>query len=346
LKKSKTGKLIILALYVDDTMIAFDRVDTDEWFADKKCISDTYPIKDLGECRWFLNMKVIRDRTKRTIMLSQEAYIDHMVDVYGLIDSGVKPTPAEKGHDVSTCLSGIGKGDDALDARESNRYRSLVGSLLYAANITRPDITFVVGRLCRHVAAPLKHHMKTANQVLRYLKGTSDLCLIFGRTPITNLPMKPVIGVFSDSDYGGDRIDGKSTSGCLVRFNGDVISWYSKKQKVVSMSTTEAEYIALSEAVKEALWYSQWVFEVCKYKTRPSMYCDNTGAISLSGNDVIHDRSKHIRLRYHHVRDEVKVQKSIKVIHVSTQDQEADILTKSLEVTLLRRACEQLLCKL
>jgi hypothetical protein len=342
LKKSRTGKLIILCLYVDDTVIAFDRVDTGEWFADKKRIGDAYPIKDMGECTWILNMKVIRDRKKRTITLSQEAYVKRTIKLYGMDASRVVSTPAVPGHDVSSCLSQDNDADP-LDMEGAEKYRSLVGSLLYAANITRPDIAFTVGRLSRHVNKPSRHHMNTAKRVLRYLQGTPDLCMVFGQTPIKNSPGTPAIEVYSDSDWAGDKNDSKSTSGCLVRFNRDVMNWYSKKQRAVALSSTESEYIALSEAVKEALWYRSWVREVLGYDTRATIYCDNIAAIYLSRNDAIHDRSKHIRIRYHHVRDEVKVQKSVELKHIHTQLQQADILTKSLGRVILERLREKLL---
>jgi hypothetical protein len=256
--------------------------------------------------------------------------------------SGIIATPAEAKHDISTCLS---KGNDAdlLDSVKSEEYRSLVGSLLYAANVTRPDIAFTVGRLCRHVSKPCKHHLNTGRRVLKYLHSTDNLCLVFGETPIKHSPLKPIIEVYSDSDYGGDIGDGKSTSGCLVRFNGDLINWYSRKQRIVAVSTTEAEYIALSEAVKEALWYRSWILEVLSQDTRAIIYCDNTAAIYLSGNDAIHDRSKHIRIRYHHVRDEVKVQKSVELIYVTTQLQQADILTKSMNRIIFEHLRNKLL---
>lgn len=336
-KKSKNNKLMILCLYVDDTTIMFDVCDAGEWNRDKKAIGEAYPIKDLGECEWILNMKITRDRTKRTITLSQKAYVDRVVAQFNMTESQPVATPSVHGQDY--WRAPYGKDPVPLEGEAAERYRSLIGALLYAANITRPDIAYTVGRLCRHTANPSELHWVAAKRVLRYLRGTSDYCLVFGQgQQVTSVTRgnEPTVDIYTDADWAGDTSDSKSTSGCLVRFNGDVINWLSKKQHSVAMSSTEAEYMALAESVKEALWYRSWIQEVFGKEIRSTIHCDNQSAIKLSDNDFIHDKSKHIRLRYHFLRDEV-AEKTVVVKYVCTAEQQADILTKSLERVIFAR---------
>ena len=177
LKQTQSDRFILLSLYVDDTIVACDTKDKSVWESDKKAIAAQYAIKDLGECEWILNMKVTRDRTNRTMTLSQEAYIERIIREFNM--ENVKPasTPAS----VSDLYLPIdGTDPQLLDKKQSIQYQSIVGALLYAANITRIDIAFIVGQLCRYSSKPCIHHMQAATHVFRYLKRTTAACLIFG----------------------------------------------------------------------------------------------------------------------------------------------------------------------
>jgi len=328
IKRSKTNELMILCLYVDDTLIVFQLSDLDEWKQDLGAIREVYPIKDLGECHWILNMKITRDWDRGTITLSQEAYVDRILTHFGMMECRPVSTPAQggnywkplpKNHELAKPLNKEGV----------ECYRSAVGALLYAANITRPDIAHTIGRLCRHTAEPNHMDWNAVKRVFRYLRGTVDHCLIFGRNP-RELHLAPDITVYADADWASDFEDSKSTSGCLVRFNGDVLNWFSKKQHSVALSTNEAEYMALAEAIKEALWYRSCIQEILSVLICPTIYCDNQSAIKLSKNDCIHDKSKHIRIRYHFIRDEA-AKKNIVIKYIPTEKQQADMLTKSLD---------------
>jgi ribonuclease HI len=316
---------MILCLYVDDTVIAFHRDDIDEWLNDKKAIATTYPIKDLGECNWILNMKVTRNRKNRTITLSQQAFIERITKQFGLSEGRAVSIPLN----TNSLWKPIDESEPIpLTKREGELYRSIVGALLYAANITRVDIAFAVGQLCRYTSNPAVHHFEAAQRVLRYVRDTAELCLTFGQH--SHYLFSPKLQAYCDADWGGDKQDGKSTSGCVIRFNGDVMNWLSKKQTSVAMSSAEAEYIAIAEAVKEVLWYRSWIIEVLNQYVCAVIICDNEAAITLTKNDTIHERSKHIRLRYHFIRDEVK-KKHIKIEWVKSAKQQADILTKAME---------------
>ena len=200
----------------------------------------------------------------------------------------------------------------------------MVLSLLYAANITRVDVCYAVAQLCRFTANPSKYHLHAAYRVLKYLSDTSNYCLVFGRK---SKDLELDIAAFTDADFAGDKTDRKSTSGTIVQFNGDTIKWSSKKQKCVALSTTEAEYIAGGESAKESLWVSSWVLEVFGVYKYSRLIGDNKSAICLMKNDTIHDRSKHIDIKYHFLRDEVE-KGHIVVEWVETTKELADILTK------------------
>jgi hypothetical protein len=337
IKCSKTDRLIIICLYVDDTVIAFTRFDLAEWTADKRSIAAEYAIKDLGECRWILNMKITRDRPNRTITLSQAAYIERIISQYGMSECRTTSNPARIG-DLYEPIDG--SVSIPLSRSRAELYQSMVGALLYAANVTRIDIAFIVGQLCRYTAAPCVHHLEAAKQVFRYLNSTILTCLIFG----SSKPKPEMISVtaYSDANWGGDKETGKSTSGCAIRFNGDIINWFSKKQKSVAQSSADSEYMALAETIKETIWFRSWIYEVLGERICCTIKCDNQAAIRLSDNDSIHDRSKHIGLRYPLVRDNVQKGR-IRIGWVGSQEQQADILTKALGTKVFIRLRDILL---
>jgi hypothetical protein len=183
--------------------------------------------------------------------------------------------------------------------------------------------------------------MQAATQVFRYLNRTTAACLIFGLHQSFN-PKSIDVTAYSDANWGSDLETGKSNSGGLIRFNGDVISWHSKRQKSVAQSSAESEYMALAETVKEVLWYRSWIYEIFDHYICCTIKCDNTAAIQLSQNDSIHSRSKHINIRYHLVRDSVKKGR-INITWVGTREQQADVLTKALGPNLFTEQCERLL---
>jgi hypothetical protein len=303
--------------------VCFNNCDEQEWYNDKKKIGDQFAIKDLGECNWILNMKLIRDRPARLIQLSQQAYVEKMVKTFGT--NGLDQVKVPGTDDLT--IPPIGQGDIILDTTQHNLYQALVGSLLYAANITRIDVCYAVSQLCRFTSKPSLHHLQAAYRVLKYLNDTSNLCLEFGSAPNTGEELN--ITAYSDADFAGDKIERKSTSGSVIKFNGDIIKWVSKKQKSVATSTMESEYYAVSETTKEILWALNWIKEVFELQQIAKLYCDNKAAIQYSKNDSAHDRSKHIDIRYHFVRDEIKKGRII-VNWIETSKQLADILTKAL----------------
>ena len=202
-------------------------------------------------------------------------------------------------------------------------FRGMIGSLLYLT-ASRPDIMFSVCLCARYQAAPKESHLIAVKRIFRYLHGTTDLRLFYPKN--TNLEL---IG-YSDTDYAGCKTDRKSISGTCQFLGYSLVSWFSKKQNSVALSTTEAEYIAAGCCCAQILWMKQTLKDFDLIFNRTPIMCDNTSAINLSKNPVNHSRTKHIEVRHHFLRDHV-TKNNIKLEFISTSDQLANILTKPLD---------------
>ena len=201
-------------------------------------------------------------------------------------------------------------------------YQMAVGSLLYAAQATRPDIAYAVGALSKFNTNPGKEHWSALKRVLRYLRGTTHYSIVYQKSTILN------IHGYADADFADDMDDGRSVSGYIFKLADAAISWSSKKQQTVARSTTEAEYMALAHATQEALWL-RTVKEELQLGSDPiSIFCDNKSAIDLTKNSMYHARTKHIDIQHHFVREAVK-NKQIVISKISTDEMVADSLTKA-----------------
>jgi hypothetical protein len=204
----------------------------------------------------------------------------------------------------------------------SGPYNQLVGSLLWAAQCTRPDVLFAVNKLSQFLRDPSDAHWKAALRVLNYLVSTKHLRLKLGGALSCS--------GYSDSDWAEDRADRRSTSAYTFRIGEGAISWKSRKQATVLLSSTEAEYKAMSDSCKEAVWLRNILSELClRPKAALPLHVDNEGAEALAKNPEHHTRTKHIDARYHFVRHCVK-RRRLSIFHVSTKDMLADMLTKPL----------------
>jgi hypothetical protein len=213
--------------------------------------------------------------------------------------------------------------NDKTPAVDKTKYRSIIGSLRYLVN-TRPDIAYAVGIVSRYMEEPRASHWAAVKQILRYLAGTVQFGCVYKRQGSTEL-----VG-YSDSDLAGDVDDRKSTSGCVFLLGSSLVTWASQKQRVVALSSCEAEYIASANAACQGIWLSRLLGELLNIQAPTvKLLVDNKSAIALSKNPVHHDRSKHIDTRFHFIRDCVD-KGEVDVDHVGTRDQLADILTKAL----------------
>ncbi|KAJ9523474.1 hypothetical protein QJQ45_007161 [Haematococcus lacustris] len=239
---------VYLLVYVDDCLLCTQQGDTAGLAHVKQQLASVFNIKDMGDTRWFLGMQITRNRAEGTIMLDQRQFINELVTTHSMSSSHSKPVP------MAPAIQLVREGDP-LDT-SVHHYSALVGSLLYLTCCTRPDIAFAVGALARHMSSPTKQHWAGACNVLSYLKGTCDHGLLFGG--VTGLQG------FSDSDYAGDKDTARSTTGYLFTLNGGAISWSSRLQPTVALSTAEAEYMAASNAAKEALWPTR--LQLCHHR--------------------------------------------------------------------------------
>ncbi|KAJ9528322.1 hypothetical protein QJQ45_014305 [Haematococcus lacustris] len=281
--------MVYLLVYVDDCLLCTQQGDTAGLAYVKKQLSSAFKLKDLGEARWFLGMQLTRDRAEGTIKLDQHKFVQELVTAYSKSAAHSKPLP------MAPAVKLVREGE-ALDTT-LHHYSALVGSLLYLTCCTRPDIAFAVGALARHMSAPTKQHWSAACSVLCYLKGTADQGLLFGG----------VSGLqgYSDADYAGDKDTARSTTGYLFTLNGGAISWSSRLQPTVAMSTAEAEYMAASSAAKEALWLRKLMRDLQLDASCVHLGCDNQAAIQLLHNPMATSRAKHIDVHHHFVRERI-----------------------------------------
>ncbi|KAJ9519674.1 hypothetical protein QJQ45_013303, partial [Haematococcus lacustris] len=305
--------MVYLLVYVDDCLICTEKGDTDSLNYVKQQLSAVFGIKNLGDTKWFLGMKVTRDRAMGTLKLDQQQYVHELLNTYGMTAAHSKSVPMAPA--VKLEREGV-----ALDTSEHS-YSGLVGSLLYLSCCTRPDITYAVGALARYMSAPTQQHWTAARAILSYLKGTADQGLVFGEAA--------ELQGYCDADYAGDKDTARSTTGYVFAMNGAAISWSNRLQPTVAMSTAEAEYMAASSAVKEGLWLRKLMQDLQLPGDCTSILCDNQAALQLLHNPIASARAKHINVHHHFARERV-ARGEVSFSYCSTASMVADIMTKPL----------------
>lgn len=324
-KKSGTA-YIFISVYVDDMAIFYPKRMESSWIEDKSNISREFKIKDIGDCTWMLNMQVIRDRENRMIRLSQESYIEKLIARFGFENERPRKTPYWK-EDITVCPDGV--TPIKLSSEELEEYRSIIGSLLYAANITRMDIAYITNALARQLHEAYNYHLQAAYHVLGYLVGTPKLDLVFnGQGGLKELKIE----IFTDSDWAGERKDRISCGGNVVRINHSITHWEAIKQKTIALSSCEAELYAYCDAVREAIYLREWFQFYLNQSVQVNIYCDNRGTLEVADHSTSHRRTKHIEIRHFFVRDHLK-RKEIKIAYIATDKNLADILTKQVNGT-------------
>ncbi|KAH7284604.1 hypothetical protein KP509_34G062000 [Ceratopteris richardii] len=285
----------------------------------KKHMEKEFKISDLGNLSFFLGMEILY--TQHGVYVTQERYLKNLLTKFKMEDCRVAPTPLEVNHKLSRF--------GGEEFRDMKLYQSLVGSLIYAT-LTRPDLSYAVGVLSQFMHCPRKEHWIARQRVLRYIKGTLREGLYYGFTSDTR------VKIYSDADWAGNVDDRRSTHGYLCYVGDKLISWCSKKQHIVALSSTEAEYKGMVEAAKEVIWLKTLmkVFDVIQ--NTPIICGDNMSSLYLAANPVFHARTKHIEIQYHFLREKV-IDKEIEVMHTSTKDQLANMMTKSLDGPKLQR---------
>ncbi|XP_071705244.1 uncharacterized mitochondrial protein AtMg00810-like [Rutidosis leptorrhynchoides] len=300
-----------LLLYVDDIVL----VTSSEKLRQRimTMFSHEFAMKDLGPLHSFLGISVTR--SAEGLFLNQHAYTKEIIMRAGLSNCNAATTP------VDTC----GKTSSKSGKSYSNptKYRSLAGALQYLT-FTRPDISYAVQQVCLHMHDPKDIHMLALNRIVRYLQGTPSLGLHIHRS------RTPSLVAFTDADWGGSPDTRRSTSGYCVYYGDNLISWSSKRQPTLSRSSAEAEYRGVANVVAESCWLRNLLLELkCPIPKATLVFCDNISAIYLAGNPVQHQRTKHIELDIHFVREKV-AKGQVRILHVPTRYQIADIFTKGL----------------
>lgn len=265
-------------------------------------------------------MEIRRDRGRRTLTLSQHQYAEKILQMHGM----------EESHPVSTPMSATEKLPKLAQAEEGvdvKAYQSMLGSLMYLMIGTRPDLAYAVGALSQHAATPGKQHFEALKRAYRYVRATTDHSITYtgGTDGNTNLTG------YVDADWATDINDRRSITGYVFNMCGGAVSWSSKKQHSTALSSTEAEYMAASNASKEAIWLRGLLLELGAIKNDfpIPLLIDNQSAIALVKNGEFHERTKHIGIRYHFIRERYE-DGEIELEYCPTGDQVADALTKPL----------------
>lgn len=288
--------------------------DTEEIKKLKKVLATEFEVKDLGQMKYFLGMEIARSRDG--IMVSQRKYTLDLLKETGML--GCKPSDVP----MDPNLKLYGRTPDQKSA-DKGQYQKLVGKLIYLSH-TRPDICFYVSMTSRFMNDPSEAHMEAVMKILRYLKSCPGAGLMFRKQE--NREIK----VFTDADWAGSRTDRRSTSGMCSFVWGNLVTWRSKKQSVVSRSSAESELRSLAHGVCEGIWLKRLLSDLRIQINGPiKMMCDNQSSLSMSKDPVQHDRTKHIEIDRHFLSEKIE-DHTISMNYVSSREQAADILTKSL----------------
>lgn len=303
--------LLILHVHVDDSLVFSDNEDLLRSFRDH--MNEAYTVKWNEEPALYLGIKI--EVQEDSVSIGQSHYIDSILDRFGMTNRSIAKTPVP----AKTVFK---KNDTAHDDVANVPYQELIGSLQWLASSTRPDIAYAVSQLRFNACWSLEHWI-LAKHVLRYLQGTKDIKITYHHQPYTP-------EIFSDSDFSQCSDTRRSVSGYLLTMSGGPVSWMSRRQNVVALSTTEAEYMAASDAARHVSWLKTFLFDVYfQITTSIAFYIDNTSAIFNATNEAVKSRSKHVDRRFHYIRDMYE-RGEIKIHHIPTEEMLADFLTKPL----------------
>jgi transposase InsO family protein len=346
---------IFIFMWVDDLFIVAKQADTNRVI---NGILHEFQGRDLGEASWLLGMEVTHDHKSGILKITQRRMIRNMLERFGFDKKATKPTPVETAHHIvpNPHEEGIKRLEDLLKTERApkkiasmqkqlekfkadsellsedskSRYMQIVGSLMYVATVTRPDIMFTTGVLARYMMEPTVFLMRCAERVLLYLAATADFAIVYRRNIENNNKEAITLTAYSDSDHGGDIITRKSTTGMLILFYGNVVYWRSKRQPIVTSSSTEAELVAASATALQLKWLKHLINEDMRHTTKSRLCCDNEATIKLAKDPIASDRTKHIEVKHRKIQELVE-EGHMQIQWVSTKDQLADILTKALD---------------
>ncbi|KAM1427662.1 hypothetical protein ACFXTO_020187 [Malus domestica] len=326
--------VVFLVLYVDDILLFGN--DTAILSSVKVWLSKTFHMKDLGDASYVLGIKLYRDRSRKLIGLSQSMYIDKVLSRFEMEQSKKGFLPVRHGIHLSKSMEP--KTPEEIGHMSRIPYASAIGSLMYAMICTRPDIAYAVSITSRYQSNPGLEHWAAVKTVLKYLRRTKDMFLVYGGAAELR------VEGYTDADFQSDVDDRSSNSGYVFTLNGGAVSWKSKKQSVIADSTTEAEYVATAEAGKEAFWMKKFITELGVVPTITSpvtLYCDNSGAIAQAKEPMAHQKNKHFDRRFNIIR-RYAAEGKVNILKVASADNVADPLTKPMSQIQLDRHMDKM----
>jgi hypothetical protein len=289
-------------------------------FEFKKSMMQAFDMTDLGKMRFFLGIEILQK--SEGIFVCQQKYATDILKKFTMSESKPVNSPIVPGSKIHRDVNGA--------AVDDTYFKQIVGSLMYLT-ATRPDIMFSVSLISMYMSKPTELHLQAAKRILRYLKGTVSYGIFYKKGGEEELL------AFTDSDYAGDEEDSKSTSGYVFLLSSGAVSWMSKKQPIVALSTTEAEFVAAAASACQAVWMRRVLRNLSHdQEGSTSIMCDNSSTIKLSKNPVMHGRSKHIRVRFHFLRDLAK-DGEVELVYCPTQEQVADLMTKALKLEAFQK---------
>lgn len=317
---------MIVPVFVDDITIAAKTQPEIDSFITQ--LATHFTLRDLGPTNWLLGVELKRDWNAGTITMSQRQYCLDILDRFDMSDCNPVGTSLNPNVKLTKdqCPQTLAEQEEMLNFP----YINAVGAIAYLAVATRPDLAYAVGVLARFSSNPGIEHKGALKHLLRYIKGTLDYGLVYTKPTSPILSPSDLFETFSDADHGGNPDNGKSTGGYVVKMAGAAVSWRSRLQGIVTLSSTESEYVAATSSGQELLWFRNLFSEFGFTFDAPSpLRVDNMSAISVAKNPEHHGRMKHLDLRFYWLRDEVK-RGAIVIIHLRTDDMPADLMTKAL----------------
>ena len=314
---------IICFFYVDDIVFAFQKDQSSKVKRTVALLSETLTLEEKGELKWFFGLHIIRNRLKRTIWLSQKAYISKICSELALTPEGRLPATSMEPTELFPLLE---KEEPPTDASRT-LYQCKIGSLLYTAIATRPDIAFAVSRLSRFNIHPGRCHHAAADRVFHYFVQIQDHCIWYGGDPHISL-----LVCTSNASFADNTLNRKSSQGYIMKLFGGPVAWRANKQDTVTTSSTEAKLLAISQTVKEAIYMSRFLSALkLSIPQALSIDCDNaqTRRLLVDKSTKLQTKLQHVDIHSHWLRQEVQ-RGSINIRWVPTKAMIADGLTKAL----------------
>lgn len=314
----REGKILMVAIYVDDILIFSNEEKLEKEI--KEALQKKFKMKDMGEVSSILGVRIKRDKENSLIKMDQTAYINRILKRFNMENCNAVKSPLEPGQRISKEM--CAKTETEKNMMSNVPYRQAIGSLLFLAMITRPDISFAVNLLSRYCENPGPSHWGAVKRILRYINGTKNYGVTY------NGKSNEILKGFSDADWAADLDERRSTTGYIFTLYGGAISWGCRRQPTVALSSTEAEYMATVSTIQEAIWLRSLNNEIFGDWERVKIFCDNKGAMQVLNNNSYSNRTKHIDIRIKFIREHID-NKNIEFEYLPTMDMPADILTKN-----------------